>query len=134
MTIYGTALLAGCLLAGQLLGRLLGMLLGIDANVGGVGIGMLLLILVTSKLQGTGRLPAAAQGGILFWASIYIPVVVAMAASLDVRGALSRGTVAIGAGLAAAALGFAMVPFLCNALKTVAPDDHAGRNATGGDA
>lgn len=117
MAIYGTALLALCLLAGQVIGTSLGMLLGVDANVGGVGIAMLLLIVITSKLQAAGRLPAATQSGIVFWSSVYIPVVVAMAASLDVRGALSRGAVAIVAGAGAAVLGFALVPVLSAAAR-----------------
>ena len=44
MVIYGTALLAACLLLGSLLGRSLGWLLGLDSDLGGVGIAMLLLI------------------------------------------------------------------------------------------
>jgi len=120
MVIYGTALLAACLLVGQIAGRLLGMLLGIDANVGGVGIAMLLLILVTARLERAGRLSEPTRGGILFWSAVYVPVVVAMAASLDVRGALSRGIVAILAGLAAAGLGFALVPLLCRAVSAPA--------------
>jgi malonate transporter MadL subunit len=69
---------------------LLGRLLGVDANVGGVGTPMLLLIVVTSRLASSNLLPATVQGGILFWSSISIPVVAAMAASLDVRGGLQR--------------------------------------------
>lgn len=42
MVIYGTALIAGCYLAGSLMGQLLGQLLGIPANIGGVGFAMLL--------------------------------------------------------------------------------------------
>lgn len=113
MTIYGTALLAICLLVGQMLGASLGLLLGVGTNVGGVGIAMLLLIVVTSRLKAAGRLPEPVQAGILFWSAVYIPVVVAMAASLDVRGGLSRGSVAIVAGVAATAAGFALVPVLC---------------------
>ena len=44
MTISGVALLAICTLLGGYLGDLLGALLGVKANVGGVGIAMLLLI------------------------------------------------------------------------------------------
>ena len=44
MTIYGTALLAACHLAGIVLGDLLGRALGMKTNVGGVGLAMLLLI------------------------------------------------------------------------------------------
>ena len=44
MIIHGTALVSLCLLAGLATGRLLGGALGVDADVGGVGIAMLLLI------------------------------------------------------------------------------------------
>ena len=44
MVIYGVGLLAACMLAGVILGDLLGQLIGVQANVGGVGIAMLLLI------------------------------------------------------------------------------------------
>jgi malonate transporter MadL subunit len=43
MIIYGVALLSGCLLVGMLTGEVLGVVLGVSANVGGVGIAMLLL-------------------------------------------------------------------------------------------
>ena len=49
MVVYGVALLSFCMLAGVFLGRLLGYLLGIDANVGGIGIAMLLLIFIANK-------------------------------------------------------------------------------------
>lgn len=45
MIIYGTALLAICHLLGDYFGNTLGMLLGVKANVGGVAISMILLIL-----------------------------------------------------------------------------------------
>lgn len=112
MTIYGTALLAICLIAGQVVGTLLGRVIGIDANVGGVGIAMLMLIAATSVLQRHDRLTPATQSGILFWSSVYIPVVVAMAAVQNVRGAIAGGAVAIVAGLAATAAAFAMVPVI----------------------
>jgi malonate transporter MadL subunit len=51
MVIYGVALLALCLLAGLFTGELLGQLIGVEANVGGVGIAMLLLILVGDWLR-----------------------------------------------------------------------------------
>ena len=44
MIIYGVALLGVCLLVGVFLGELLGQIIGVKANVGGVGISMLLLI------------------------------------------------------------------------------------------
>ena len=84
MTIYGVGILAACFLAGQLIGELLGRLIGIDANVGGVGFAMLLLILVNDKLARNHLLPASTQQGILFWSAMYIPVIVATAKELTV--------------------------------------------------
>ncbi|TWT54092.1 Malonate transporter MadL subunit [Rubripirellula amarantea] len=110
MAIYGTAILAGCLLTGLLIGRLLGMAMGIEANVGGVGIAMLLLILISGKLRQSGKLPQATASGVLFWSSIYIPVVIAMAASQNVRAAISGGPLAIVAGTLGVIFSFAMVP------------------------
>jgi malonate transporter MadM subunit len=72
MAIYGTALLSICLLIGLLVGQFLGTLLGVGANVGGVGIAMLLLILVCESLQRSGRMLPPSQRGITFWSSIYI--------------------------------------------------------------
>lgn len=56
MPILGTALLAFCLIVGLIVGNLVGVALGIDTNVGGVGIGMLLLVLASDRLQAAGRL------------------------------------------------------------------------------
>ena len=112
MVIYGTALLSACLLAGLALGRLLGWALGIDANVGGVGIAMLFLIVLTGRLQAQGTLPRPTQQGVLFWSAMYIPIVVAMAASQNVRAAVSGGTLAIVAGAGSVILSFALVPII----------------------
>ena len=112
MAIYGTALLSLCLLCGLVAGKLIGLAIGIDANVGGVGIAMLLLIVFTSRLQTSGRMSKPTQGGILFWSSIYIPIVVAMAASQNVRAALSGGTVAIVAGVVVVIASFLLVPLI----------------------
>lgn len=112
MAIYGTALLSLCLLVGLILGRLLGVAIGVDANVGGVGIAMLLLILVSDFLHGKGRLQPPSERGVLFWSSIYIPIVVAMAASQNVVAAINGGTVAIVAGVLVVVVSFAMVPLI----------------------
>ena len=93
MAIYGTALLSFCLLVGLLAGKLFGWMLGMDGNIGGVGIAMLLLILLTDRLKREGALPEPSEQGILFWSSIYIPVIVAMAASQNVRAAIHGGPV-----------------------------------------
>jgi len=112
MVIYGVALLSGCLLAGAFLGDLLGTLIGVEANVGGVGIAMLLLILLSDRLRTSGKLNPISQRGILFWSSIYIPVVVAMAAKQDVLSALEGGPAALLAGTLAVAVGFLLVPVI----------------------
>ncbi len=110
MIIYGVAFLALCTLVGLFVGELLGKLLGVPANVGGVGIAMLLLIFIGSYLQKRGLMDARSEQGVEFWSAIYIPIVVAMAAQQNVLGALSGGPMAILAGVAAVVLSFAMVP------------------------
>ncbi len=112
MAIYGTATLAICLLIGSIIGRLLGIAVGVDANVGGVGIAMLLLILFSNRLQRAGRIEPLTEQGIVFWSTIYIPIVVAMAASQNVRAAITGGPVAILAGALAVVVSFAMVPLI----------------------
>lgn len=94
MIIYGTALLAVSYLLGVFLGGLLGKLLGVDANIGGVAIAMILLIVGKEMLAKRGYLPKATQFGVLYWAGMYIPIVIAMAAGQNVVAALSGGMVA----------------------------------------
>ncbi len=67
MVIYGTGLLAFCMLVGLVIGQLLGITLGVGKNVGGVGIAMLLLIVLSDWLRRRDRLPAPTQQGVLFW-------------------------------------------------------------------
>jgi malonate transporter MadL subunit len=110
MAIYGTAILSGCLLAGLLVGRALGWLVGVDANIGGVGIAMLLLILCCDRLHAAGRMKPPTEQGVLFWSSVYISIVVAMAASQNVFAAVSGGAVAVVAGVLSVVACFALVP------------------------
>ncbi|BAP67002.1 malonate transporter subunit MadL [Acinetobacter baumannii] len=91
MIIYGTAILAICHLLGDYLGNTLGMLLGVKANVGGVAISMILLILSKELLAKKGYLPQITQFGVLYWSGMYIPIVVAMSAGQNVVAALSGG-------------------------------------------
>jgi malonate transporter MadL subunit len=112
MAIYGTALLSMCLLVGLIIGQLLGRLIGVDANVGGVGIAMLLLVLICDRMQRSGRLQPPSERGILFWSSIYIPIVVAMAAKQNVVAAIKGGPVALVAGTLAVVICFALVPMI----------------------
>lgn len=112
MVIYGVALLSFCLLLGLFLGSLLGSAIGVQANVGGVGIAMLMLIIVSNLSSYKFRLAAPTESGINFWNAMYIPIVVAMAAKQNVVAAVSSGWLAVAAGLAAVLLSFAMVPVL----------------------
>jgi malonate transporter MadL subunit len=112
MVIYGTALLSGCLIAGVVAGQLLGYLVGVDKNIGGVGIAMLLLILISDRLQRSGRIQPPTRQGILFWSSMYIPIVVAMAASQDVLAAVKGGPIALIAGVTVVLISFALVPII----------------------
>ena len=98
MVIYGVALLSGCLLLGSLGGELLGVILGVQANVGGVGLAMLLLVLACSSPKFKTLVEGASGNGIRFWSAMYIPIVVAMAARQNV--------------VAAVAASFALVPIL----------------------
>jgi malonate transporter MadL subunit len=95
MVIFGTALLAACYLAGVLLGDALGHLIGVKANVGGVGIAMMLLIVAQTFLRTRGLLKADTDLGVRFWAAMYIPVVVAMAATQNVVVAVRSGPIAL---------------------------------------
>lgn len=112
MPIYGTALLSLCLLTGLTVGRMIGAALGVDADIGGVGIAMILLIIGCDWLHRTGRMKPPTEAGITFWGNIYVPIVVAMAASQNVRGALSGGVMAALAGLSAVGLSFVLVAVL----------------------
>lgn len=112
MVIYGVALLSFCMLAGVFFGDLLGKLIGVQANVGGVGIAMLLLIFLVNLNDKRLQIGVPTQAGINFWSAMYIPIVVAMAAKQNVISALSGGWMAIIAGVAAVVASFAMIPIL----------------------
>jgi len=121
MAIYGTALLSFCLLVGIITGNALGALLGINKDVGGVGIAMLLLILICDRLHRSGRLQPPSQQGILFWSSLYIPIVVAMAAKQNVVAAIKGGWLAVVAGVLVVVVCFALVPLISRVGSNAAP-------------
>jgi len=95
MVIFGTALLALCYLLGMLIGEGIAVAIGVKANVGGVGIAMLLLIAAQYYLRKRGWFAAETEKGIAFWAMMYIPVVVAMAATQNVLLAVKGGPIAL---------------------------------------
>lgn len=112
MVIYGLGILAACVLAGRLGGDLIGRAIGVDAEVGGVGVAMLLLMASTALLRRAGWLREGTAQGIRFWSEVYVPVVVAMAASQNVRLAALSGSVAMLAGAAAVIGGMMLVPLV----------------------
>lgn len=112
MKIYGVALLALCFLVGKLLGHLLGKLININSDVGGVGFAMLLLILANAYMKKKGWMETETTKGVLFWSSMYIPIIVAMAATLNVKAAVSGGLVALVVGVIVTVVAFFLVPII----------------------
>ena len=117
MVIYGVALLSFCMLLGIVLGEFLGRLFGIDANIGGIGIAMLLLIFLSDYLKNAFKLGDITEKGITFWSMIYIPIVVAMASKQNVLGALDGGLIALLSGGIAVLLSFLLIPVLSKTKK-----------------
>lgn len=97
-TIYGVALMALCALIGVAAGDYLGALLHVKADVGGVGIAMVLLVAARSYLIKRNALSPGITLAATFWATMYIPIVVAMAAQQDVVSALGSGSMVLIAG------------------------------------
>lgn len=122
MIIYGVAILAFCYVIGQLVGEFLGKIIGVDANVGGVGFAMLLLIVLSDWLNKKGYLDRNTENGIMFWNQMYIPIVVAMSATQNVRVAVSSGFIAVLAGLVPIIICAITIPFLAKLSKNTQLD------------
>ena len=112
MKIYGVALLAFCYLTGKLIGNLLGQLMGLQSDVGGVGFAMVLLVLLSAFFYRKGWMPAETESGIKFWSGMYLPIIVAMAATQNVNGALSGGLLPILIGLVVTGVAFVLIPII----------------------
>jgi malonate transporter MadL subunit len=104
MLIKGVALLAGCYILGQLLGETLGKLLHVDANVGGVGFAMILLIFSQNWLEKQGKFNAEME-------------IVAMSAVQNVRVALSSGVIALLAGILPVIICISLLPLVSKLAK-----------------
>lgn len=124
MVIYGVALLAFCMLCGMLAGDVLGAWIGVQANVGGVGIAMLLLIGLSALSSQRLPLKQPTESGIHFWSAMYIPIVVAMAAKQNVLAAVSSGWLAVIAGVTAVMVSFALVPLLSRIGRDSASEEY----------
>ena len=121
MLVYGVAVLAGSFIIGQLLGEAIGNLLHIDANVGGVGFAMLILIVVNQWMHKRKWFTAEMDKGIMFWNKMYIPVIVAMSASQNVSVAISGGFVSLLAGALAVIICLSLVPVFSRLSQKQAP-------------
>ncbi|GAB4005298.1 malonate transporter subunit MadL [Spirosoma sp. KCTC 42546] len=124
MIIYGVGILAFCYVIGQLTGELLGRLIGVEANVGGVGFAMLLLIFLNDWFTKKGYTDKLTDNGILFWSQMYIPIVVAMSAIQNVKVAVSSGVIALVAGIVPVLICLAMIPLLAKLAKPKSADQH----------
>jgi malonate transporter MadL subunit len=129
MTIYGVALLAICTLLGGFLGDVLGKVLGVKANVGGVGIAMLLLIAARLWLTRKGELDRGTKLGVEFWALMYIPIVVAMAAQQNVVSAVEGGPMVILVGIVVVVVCFGLVALLGKVMKPKEPPEPPAEGA-----
>ena len=112
MVIYGVTFLGACYIIGQLIGDYLAKLLGVQANVGGVGFAMLLLIVFHDFLQKRHFFPAESEKGVLFWSQMYIPVIVAMSATQNAALAIHSGVLSLLAGIIPVFMCFACIPFI----------------------
>ena len=127
MTIFGVALLAICTLIGVFVGDLLGVLLNVKANVGGVGIAMMLLIAARTWLTRRQELSHGVKLGVEFWATMYIPIVVAMAAQQNVVAAVRGGPIVLIAGVGTISVCFACVAIISRIgrPRQLPPDEEA---------
>lgn len=122
MVLYGVAILAFSYLSGQFLGEVLGKYIGVNANVGGVGFAMIILMLLSDWLTRKGKWDAMMEQGVQFWSQMYIPIVVAMAATQNVRVAVSSGLLAVLAGIIPVILCIALIPAIARyAPKSILP-------------
>jgi malonate transporter MadL subunit len=122
MKIYGVAVLSACFLVGQLVGELTGYAVGIKGNIGGVGIGMILLIFCGDWMKKKNFIKEDTNRGVLFWSAMYIPVVIAMSATQNVKAALSGGWVAVAVGVIGTLICLLLVPVISSFSSHTKPD------------
>jgi len=117
MNIYGVSLLAFCFLTGKIIGTYLGQMIGLSGDIGGVGFSMFLLVFINSFLKKKNIEINKSKNGILFWSTMYIPIVVAMSASQNVKAAMLGGWLAIVAGVLVTIVAFLLVPLISSINK-----------------
>jgi malonate transporter MadL subunit len=120
MKIYGVGILAACFLIGHILGDYLGKVFHLTGNLGGVGFAMLILVVGNDYFKKKNLIPTETENGILFWSTMYIPVVVAMSATQNVKAALSGGWVAVLVGIIASLACYLLIPIMNQFSKKLA--------------
>ena len=110
--IYSLVTLALCMLLGKYIGTCFGTLVGIGSDVGGVGFAILLLLFVGNSKRFSFTRQKDFIQGMQLWKKMYMPVVVAMAASQNVYRMLTSGMVAIVGGIASVAFPFLVLYLL----------------------
>ena len=110
--IFGTCIISFSMLFGYLIGNTIGALLHIDVNVGGGGFSIIIFLIIIEHLKKRNLLTEKLQTSFNFWRGMYIPVVVAMAASQDVFNAISKGLIAVLAGSVPVLLVVGCIKFL----------------------
>ena len=117
MNIYGVSLLAFCFLFGKIIGTYLGSIIGLSGDIGGVGFSMFLLVFINSYLKMKNINISKSKNGIIFWSTMYIPIVVAMSASQNVKAAMLGGWLALTVGIMVVFLAFLLVPIISKLTK-----------------
>lgn len=113
MIIYGIALVSFCIIVGEFVGLFLGQLIGINIDVGGIGIAMILLIIISNVLSQKGyHFHELTETGIKMWSALYIPIFFAMTSKLNVYLAINSGFVPIIIALVTAFFMFVLVKYL----------------------
>ena len=74
--------------------------------------GVAFLVMVNDQFYKKTSLHVETQAGVLFWSSMYIPVIVAMSSILNVKVALSNGWVAIFSGIVATSCCYLLIPLI----------------------
>ena len=122
--IFSLVTLSLCMILGKYIGLLLGTLVGIDADVGGVGFAIILLVIVTNSKCFPFAQKKEFIDGVNFWKKMYMPVVVALAATQNVYRMLTSGMVAIVAGSAAVAVPFLILYLLSKSSQRRPQNEH----------
>ena len=113
MVIYGIALVSFCIIIGEFVGLSLGHLIGLNIDVGGIGIAMILLIIVSNILTQKGyHFHELTESGIKIWSALYIPIFFAMTSKLNVYMAVNSGFIPIIIAIVTVFLMFILVKYL----------------------